>query len=443
MKENIITVFKENKLKLKNKTIVVATSAGVDSMVLLNLFLELREKYKLNVVCAHVNHLKRAQSMVEEKFIVEFCEKNDLKCYLKRLEDIKEDENFQAEARSERYLFFDEVVKSEKADYLSLAHHANDNMETIMMRILRGSNLLGYSGISLVMMRKTYLVVRPLLGVLKEQIINYATSNGIIYFEDESNHENYYTRNKIRHDIIPSIFKVSSDANKKFDDFAFNIKGAWKIVEEKVLEFIKENVNSEKDIQFSKDDFLKVDKYLQIEILFKLLKKYNLSKDTIEEIISLVESNKANIKSFIVNRFTFYKEYNDIIIKDEIVNPLNVQIEIKEANKQYHCDNISAICQSIASINMLKDEAICYNTNMLPVFLRSRKPGDKIKLSAGEKKVKDLLIDEKIGISKREQILILEDKNKKILAIIGLKKSLYLREIKDCDIVLKINTGEL
>lgn len=442
MKNKVIAFFKDNNLKLNNKSIVVATSTGVDSMVLLNLFLDIKDDYNLNVICVHVNHLIRPQSSKEEKYIIDFCKKKNIKYYIKRLEEISVDENFQAAARKERYLFFGEIVLQENADYLALAHHANDNMETIMMRMLRGSNLLGYSGINPIIQRKNYLVIRPLLEILKDDIVNYSDIYNIIYYEDETNFEDYYTRNKIRHEVIPPLFAISEDANIKYNEFAKNIRGAWKIVEEKVSEFIIEFVHIDKDIVFDKKYFLKVDKYLQIEILFKLLKKYNLSKDVVEEIISLIVSKKANIKSFISNSFTFYKEYNKILIKEGLIKPLKMHLEIKEVNKKYYCDNITVICQSIECKNVLKSDEICYNTNMLPVILRSRKPGDKIKLTAGEKKVKDLLIDEKIGISKREKILILEDKNQKILAIIGLKKSFYLKEIKDCDIVLKIHTGE-
>ncbi|HHX78145.1 MAG TPA: tRNA lysidine(34) synthetase TilS [Acholeplasmataceae bacterium] len=442
MENVIINFFKENKLKLNNKSVVVATSTGVDSMVLLNLFLKLKKQYVLNVICAHVNHLKRTQSMEEEKYIVSFCEKNNIKYYIKRLNDIDDDENFQSEARNERYLFFDEIIKIENAEYLALAHHANDNMETIMMRILRGSNLLGYSGINPIIKRNNYLVIRPLLEILKETIVNYADKEEITYFEDETNYEDYYTRNKIRHEVIPPIFAIKDDANIKFKEFANNIKGAWKLVEEKVDEYVNNYVSINNDIEFSKKSFLANDVFLQIEILFAVLKKYNLSKEAIKEIISLINSNKANIKSFIGNSFTFYKEYNNIIIKEGLIEPTNIHLVIDCVNKHYYCDNISVFCQSIECKNVLKSNEICYNINMLPVTLRSRKPGDKIKLTAGEKKVKDLLIDEKIGISKREKILILEDKNQKILAVIGLKKSFYLKEIKDCNIVLKINTGE-
>lgn len=442
MDNGLTAFFKKNNLKLNNKSIVIAISTGVDSMVLLTQFLEIKDIYNLNIICAHVNHMKREQSIIEEKYIIDFCHNNNLKYYIKRLETLSEEENFQSEARNERYLFFDEIIKTENADYLALAHHANDNMETIMMRILRGSNLLGYAGISPIIKKNNYLLIRPLFDILKEEIIDYASKKNIVYFEDETNNQDYYTRNKIRHEVIPPMFMICEDANSKFLDFAFNIRGAWKIVEERVLDFIKKNIRIDKDIEFNKNSFLKTDKYLQVEILFKLLKKYNLSKDVILEIIALINSRKANIKSYIVNTFTFYKEYNNILIKDGLIEPLNICLVIDDFSKQYQYDNIKVICQPFESKNILKSDEICYNTNMLPVILRSRRPGDKIKLSAGEKKVKDLLIDEKIGISKRERILILEDKNQKILAVIGLKKSVYLTEIKDCNIVLKIKTGE-
>ena len=170
MDKVIIDFFSRNNLDLANKTIVIAVSTGVDSMALFHAFLSLKEKYNLRLEVAHVNHMVRCESMLEEEYIKNYCMQNNIGFHLMHLK-LNPSLNFQSYARSERYKFFDEVVKKTNAEYLALAHHAIDNMETILMRILRGSSLKGYAGIREVVNKENYLIIRPFLNILKNDII--------------------------------------------------------------------------------------------------------------------------------------------------------------------------------------------------------------------------------------------------------------------------------
>ncbi|HBP25612.1 MAG TPA: tRNA lysidine(34) synthetase TilS, partial [Acholeplasmatales bacterium] len=149
MKSKIIAFFEEHHLDLSKKTIVAGVSTGVDSMVLLHALLGLRGEYDLKIHVAHFNHQKREQSKEEERYIREFCARENLPCHVKKMKETEYD-NFQAEARKQRYEFFTEVGAEVGADYLALAHHAGDNIETMLMRIMRGSNLKGYAGMEAV-----------------------------------------------------------------------------------------------------------------------------------------------------------------------------------------------------------------------------------------------------------------------------------------------------
>lgn len=205
MKSKIIAFFDEHRLELSKKTIVVGVSTGVDSMVLLHALLGLRTEYDLVIHVAHFNHQKREQSKVEEQYIKEFCAQENIICHVKRMAETEYD-NFQAEARKQRYEFFSEVCSQVSADYLALAHHAGDNIETMLMRIMRGSNLKGYAGMEAVSEFKTWKLIRPLLGVLKTEIRDYAKANAIRYYEDGTNETPTYTRNRIRKEILPALF---------------------------------------------------------------------------------------------------------------------------------------------------------------------------------------------------------------------------------------------
>ena len=419
MDKVISAFFEEKKLELKNKKVLIATSTGVDSMVMLASFLRLRKEYKLDLYVAFVNHLKRKEANLEEEYIKSFCKENEIKLAVERLDYLDESENFQKEARKLRYQFFEKVIKKEKIDYLVLAHHANDNLETILMRILRGSNLAGYAGIESVVKYPGYTLVRPFINLEKEDIYRYALRENVKYFEDKSNIDTIYTRNKIRSLIDPEILKVNEQGVYKLEEYGETLKAAWRIVSKIVDEFIEKKVSN---LSFAREDFLALDSYIQEEIIFKLLKKFNLSKENVLEIISLISSDKANIKTYFKNSFTFYKEYDKITIVPYLKAELDFELVIDKENFYYKDSKLEVKSKKDNLIDS-KYFNICYNMDMFPLKLRTRKDGDKIKLKSGIKKVKDYLIDQKIGILEREDILILEDKDENILSIVGLVNS--------------------
>lgn len=440
MEKLVTNFFKVNNLKLNNKTIVVAVSTGVDSMVLLNIFNNIKNEYKLKIHIAHVNHQVRQESKIEEEFLKDYAKANNLEFHLKRL-TAPEDKNFQSFAREERYSFFNEVIDEVKADYLLLAHHANDNMETIIMRLLRGSNLRGYAGIKGVTSYENYSLVRPLIEVDKEDLLEYAKEQNLTYFEDSSNIEDIYTRNRIRKDIIPVIISEEKDASSKFLELSKTLFEASDIISSKVVNIINTYNKKEDEISFQKEEFLKLSEFFQIEVLFEILKKYKLSKANIIEIINLIKSSKANLKVEFKESFTLVKEYDKITLLFYLDKPFDFEMIIDKVGTYTINDTIAVFVLKSDVNNKEKASSLWYNSSMLPVKIRSRKAGDKILLESGFKKVKDLLIDLKVGVLKRDKVIILE-KDEDILAILGIRKSIKLKEIKDNDIIIEIKELE-
>ena len=287
------------------------------------------------------------------------------------------------------------------------------------MRILRGSNLVGYAGIESVVRYPSYTLVRPFINLEKEDIYSYALKEKIKYFEDKSNLDTTYTRNKIRSLIDPEILKVNEQGVYKVEEYGETLKAAWRIVSKVVDEFIEKKISN---LSFERKDFLALDPYIQEEVIFKLLKEFNLSKENVLEIISLINSDKANIKTYFKNSFTFYKEYDKITIVPYLKAELDFELVIDKENFYYKDSKLEVKSKKDNLIDS-KYFNICYNMDMFPLKLRTRKDGDKIKLKSGIKKVKDYLIDQKIGILEREDILILEDKDGNVLSIVGLINS--------------------
>lgn len=441
MIEQVIAFFEKLNLSLDNKKVVIAVSTGVDSMVLLDVFLKLRERFGLDVHVAHVNHQRRDQAKEEEKYIKTFCLRHNIKCDVLHLE-ANEGENFHDYAHRARYAFFDRIMKETKADYLLLGHHADDNMETVIMRIIRGSNLKGYAGIAPVVSGDVYLIARPLAAVSKAEIIKYAAAAEIRYFIDESNLSDAYTRNRIRQNIVPALRAEDADVDRKFTEFSESLAAAWEIVAERVNEVIATLVRIDAGkISFSATGFAELSEFLQYEVLFAILKGYSLSKSTVGELIKIIKSEKKNIKVFFKRMFTIVKEYGTVSIHDgEIVKPV-IDLVINAPGMYRINDSMSVNVLKIKHLEMLKANEVWYNIAMLPVRVRTRKPGDRILLSAGYKKVKDLLIDKKIGILAREKLLVIE-KDGEILAVPGVARSRILQQIEPKNLLIRVETNE-
>ena len=169
-----------------NDSVIVACSGGPDSMALLSLVVSIKKVLNLNVIVAHINHNVRSESESEKNFVLDYCISHDLIFEYMKI-DSYSDDNFESEARGKRYKFFDELASKYNCKYILTAHHGDDLMETILMRIVRGSTLSGYSGFSRVVNRGNYEILRPLIHLTKDEIISYDDSNGIKYVIDKTN----------------------------------------------------------------------------------------------------------------------------------------------------------------------------------------------------------------------------------------------------------------
>ena len=437
----------KHNINLVNENICIGISTGVDSTVLLHSLLNLKKKINFNLILCHVNHGKREQSNIEEQYIIDFSKENNLILEVLHLNltEIEED-NFQSAARIKRLEFFNDVMNKYNSNYLFLAHHLNDDIETSLMHIIRGSNLKGYAGISeVVINNNNKLILRPFLNILKDDIVKYAKVNNIKYYEDESNDSDCYTRNRVRHHIIPLLFSENENFSKQFKEFKETLLNSYNIVCEYKDNYIRNNIIiNNQEIQLEIDEFKKLSNFMQTEVLFDLLKKYNLSKKNIEEIIKLIYSSKPNITINYKN-ITFSKQYNRVSISNSInINNNKINIIINEI-KNYDIDDKHYLeikkCEkddiNRNNINLKNLNTIWINSSIFPITLRTRKDGDRFKIGNGTRKVKDLLIDEKIPSIDRDKLLLIEA-NDEILNIFGVKKSKTLLEMKENNIIITL-----
>lgn len=450
--KNIIKEFlSSNNICLNGQNICIGVSTGVDSTVLLHCLMDLKEELQFNIILCHVNHKKRMQSEYEEQYIKQFSLDNDLILEVLHLNNEEiENDNFQKAAREKRLQFFNEIMNKYDCDYLFLAHHLNDDMETSFMHIIRGSSLKGYSGIRPITYSKNNKVIlRPFLKTLKKDILEYALNNNIKYFEDESNNSYVYTRNRVRHNIIPLLFEENSNFSVQYNQYKETLYNAYLIVNEKRDSFIKQYVCIKDNvISFNIKDYFELSQFMQVEVLFELLKDFELSRKNIDEINSYIYSKKANLyltykgilfnKKYDVIEMKKYEKCNNdmisIVIDDIGVYNINdhYELEVKKFDKEELKKNKNLLINS---------NVIWYNSSKLPLVLRNRIDGDRIKINDGTKKIKDLLIDEKIPADLRDKLLLLE-KDNEVLNVFGIRKSQTLIDSKNNDILITLREKE-
>lgn len=414
-------VINDLKLNIGNHKVVVTCSTGVDSMVLLELCL--KSLPKDNVIVAHVNHNKRDESKLEQDFLEKYCVDKGIVLETLVLPK-KYVGNFQEWAREERYAFFKKIANKYQAKYILLAHHANDNLETILMRLLKSSSLKGYGGIEKASDVEDYTIYRPLLNISKDEIINYAQDNNITYFEDKSNGENDYTRNRIRHQIIPLLIEENPNIYQAVNNYSNTIFSANKLLEKVKVEFIENYVtvntnNNIEVISFMISDFNRLDEELRIHVLFRILRKYQLSRVCIDDIYQQIYSSKTRVVTSINNELSMIKEYGKIIFTNQSLDHSDFYLKI-DSEGEFNLLNNSQL-YVVKNICYFKEnnKTLWYNIKSLPIVVRSRRNGDKIKLKTGTKSVSDFLTDKKVPYLQRKNTLVLCDEFDNILYILG------------------------
>ena len=429
--------FLEN--NLHDETIVVATSGGPDSMALLYLVSSLKEKLNLKVICAHVNHKLRKESDDEEVMVKNFCDEKGLIFEILTIDNYNDD-NFHNDARTKRYDFFEKCVKKHHALHLLTAHHGDDLMETILMRLVRGSSFRGYAGFGLKNDRVGYTILRPLIFYTKDEILSFVLENEIPYAIDKSNEKDIYTRNRFRKYILPSLKKEDINVHEKFYKFSKMIEMYDNYISKETIKQFNDVYSNDKILV---DKFKDLDNLIQIRIIEILL--HNIYQDDlmvitdkhVESIYELIYSEKPNKEINLPSGKKAVKSYNELYITGNLKVD-SYEIELDEFTLVPNGKTIRKIKETTSnSNNICRLNSVELN---LPLYIRNRKDGDKIYVKGlkGSKKIKDIFIDEKLSKEKRDSWPILVDSADNILWIPGIKKSKFDKQKEEnYDIILE------
>lgn len=387
----------------KKAKCIVSVSGGADSMMLL--FLLMQTDYQIEVV--HFNHLKREQSNDEADLVKTYCEQNSIPFHYYF---IKVDEgNFHHQAHKLRLHYLKEAAKVSKSTYIFTAHHLDDLFENVLMKITRGSNLLGYAGMQLAHKEKSITYVKPLLYTTKKEILDFVKEHQIPFLDDQSNEENNYLRNRYRHAVVPIMKQENSNLLNQIGQYNMQVTKAFKFIRKTTLSLL----TNKKEIDLF--TFKTLDPAIQEDMIAYLLEAhhFNISYDMIMQIKDMLLQNKPNARYQLSKTYYFTRTYKKASIK-EIFKKNTDEIEIKNGkNKLTNMDIFTFLNNSNTPTEDL--EKLCYNKLAFPFILRHRKNGDKLTYSYGHKKLKDLFIDKKVPMEKRDQLWILTDQNNEIL----------------------------
>lgn len=439
MKETVAYL---NSLLKKNDTIVIGLSGGPDSMCLLNIIMSLKKEIK--IVCAHINHNIREESKNEMKFIKKYCANHCLAIETITFDKKSDIEDYnELELREKRYKFFDEIIMKYNAKYLFTAHHGDDLVETILMRISRGSTLKGYTGFQIETPKKTYKVIKPLIFMTKEEIMEYLSENNIPYVIDKTNNEDNYTRNRYRHNILPFLKKENKNIHLKYLKFSRELLTYYNFVNEIINnEISKRYVKKSLDIK----GFNELDKIIQTKVIEYVLDDnyednlYLVNDKHISLILDIINNPKPNIEINLPDKLRITKFYNTIKISRNKKSLEKYRIPIEKETLLPNGKKIKVIENTSKNSNdYIKLDS---KELTLPLYVRTREDGDKmvVKNMNSAKKIKDIFINSKLSKDEREKQPIVVDSKGEVVWLPGLKKSKFDKSKEgNYDIILWYN----
>jgi len=416
--------FKHNlsirKFTIANEVTLVTMSSGIDSMVLASLYLA----QNIPFAVAHCNFLLRGEDAdLDEQFVRDWCTMNGVTCHVTRFNTKEQSQEWkkgtQETARILRYEWFEQIREEHHYAKIATAHHANDNAETMLINLFKGTGISGMHGI----LPESNNIIRPLLFASREQIAAYADENDIRYREDISNASDDYLRNAVRHNIVPEIEKLFPNAIRGINESIGRFADAEVLYKKQIDAELKKLIEKR-----GQDHYIPVRKLRLREplatIMYELIYPFGFSSQQVPHVLHLLSSESGHYVASSTHRII---RDRDFLIITMVAHHTTDMILVEAApctidTGKYHFsfsiqDKPKTITADphIALIDM-KDMAF-------PITLRKWKTGDylyPLGMGMKKKKVSKLLIGEKMPLHEKEDVWVLECK-RKIAWVAGLR----------------------
>lgn len=437
---------KINTLWNKEDKIAIALSGGVDSIVLFHLLVtEYKDSYK-ELVVFHINHGLREESYEEAEFVEKFVKDFDVKFYKEELNmsDLERDSHTSEEmlARELRYQAFNKMAKLEGVTKLLTAHHKNDQVENILMRLLTGRSIDHSLAICEEIEMAGLTIYRPLLNSLKAELEEYAKEKNLHYYVDATNFDTDYTRNNIRHNIVPLLNDINSGSFDNLINFANYYQNINNNLKKAILSN-KDNYIFSRDedkISLVKDKFLELNEeemyFLLKDLITDELGIFDVKQRAIFDVILSLKKNSGNKSYDLKNNLKIISQYETLYIHKIEKKCYNDKIEII----------IDKICENsvyefyqnkfIISTDA-KDSEIGFNKSELPLLVTIKKEGDRVRRGEINKKLSRIFIDEKIPKELRDALPVIRNNKGEVLGVLGIGTKVNKNKIYDYYIKMK------
>ena len=437
---------KINTLWNKEDKIAIALSGGVDSIVLFHLLVtEYKDSYK-ELVVFHINHGLREESYEEAEFVEKFVKDFDVKFYKEELNmsDLERDSHTSEEmlARELRYQAFNKMAKLEGVTKLLTAHHKNDQVENILMRLLTGRSIDHSLAICEEIEMAGLTIYRPLLNSLKAELEEYAKGKNLYYYVDATNFDTDYTRNNIRHNIVPLLNDINSGSFDNLINFANYYQNINNNLKKAILSN-KDNYIFSRDkdkISLVKDKFLELNEeemyFLLKDLITDELGVFDIKQKAIFDVVSSLKKNSGNKSYDLKNNLKIISQYESIYIHKIEKKCYNDKIEII----------IDKICENsvyefyqnkfIISTDA-KDSEIGFNKSELPLLITTKKEGDRVRRGKINKKLSRIFIDEKVPKELRDTLPVIRNNKGEVLGVLGIGTKVNKNKIYDYYIKMK------
>lgn len=437
---------KINTLWNKEDKIAIALSGGVDSIVLFHLLVtEYKDSYK-ELVVFHINHGLREESYEEAGFVEKFVKDFDVKFYKEELNmsDLERDSHTSEEmlARELRYQAFNKMAKLEGVTKLLTAHHKNDQVENILMRLLTGRSIDHSLAICEEIEMAGLNIYRPLLNSLKAELEEYAKEKNLHYYVDATNFDTDYTRNNIRHNIVPLLNDINSGSFDNLINFANYYQNINNNLKKAILSN-KDNYIFSRDedkISLVKDKFLELNEeemyFLLKDLITDELGVFDIKQKAIFDVVSSLKKNSGNKSYDLKNNLKIISQYETLYIHKIEKKCYNDKIEII----------IDKICENsvyefyqnkfIISTDA-KDSEIGFNKSELPLLVTIKKEGDRVRRGEINKKLSRIFIDEKVPKELRDTLPVIRNNKGEVLGVLGIGTKVNKNRIYDYYIKMK------
>ncbi|MGT2712421.1 tRNA lysidine(34) synthetase TilS [Streptococcus oriscaviae] len=391
----------------KHKKVLVAVSGGKDSMNLLHLLFRLQKELEINLGLVHVNHKQRPEADQEEEYLRNWAREQELPFYSTAFTDSFSEQK----ARKFRYQFFQKVMQEEGYSALVTAHHADDQAETIFMRLLRGSRWMHLSGIQAVQKFADGELIRPLLSFSKTEL------EDLFHFEDESNDSLIYFRNRVRHAYLPLMQQENPQFSKQLLEF-----GKEQHLLHQALLDLSAGIDLT-NLQVFRQQTEAV-QYVLLQLYLEKFPDLQLSKSQFDMVMAILRT-KANYRHKLKSGYYLIKDYERFSI-----TKILPQTDTFSESYMIKSEGIVEIGRFLVSLNQPLEGAqqVINLEPDKPILIRKRQAGDTILLHQVNKKLRRLFIDKKISQTRREEPIVVEQDGKIYgildIAISDLSKSL-------------------